>query len=124
MRETTPIVGARHMGIPEQTACLELRPDAPLILHREKDNPSDSNAVRISNITGVTVGYVTRVTARIVARWIDAGWLVTGRCIKAARITPDIIKYPWAELHAEPPKAMDVQRKKQMEKIRTLERVK
>jgi hypothetical protein len=113
MREVTLVVGARHMGLPALKACLELQNGAPLILAREPGNPHDANAIKLLDMFGRPVGYVQREVAAIVARWMDEGFLVSSKVIKAPNLKNgrmDMrLRYPRAAIYREEPPALEAE---------------
>jgi len=67
------VAGYRH-NLP---AGQNLADGEPLVFEREPDNDYDDNAIRIARTDGTGVGYVNRLQADAVGRWIDEG-RVTG----------------------------------------------
>ena len=59
------VMGLRHREVPSD--CLV--PETPLSFVAEPDNAWDSNAVRI-NCEGRTIGYVSRIQAPTIQRWL------------------------------------------------------
>lgn len=132
MREVTLVVGARRMGRSVTEACIALDEGSGLILVREPNNPSDANAIRLLDIFGRPVGYVQRKVATVVAKWMDEGFLVSGKCTRAAiyigyNVAPRgvymVYKYPRAAIYREDPLAEKsfITRKKRKNKRRQFE---
>ena len=61
------VAGSRHY----KRLYDELKQDDCLRLEREPDNEHDPDAVRIVQIDGTKVGYVNRLQAKAVGRWLD-----------------------------------------------------
>lgn len=54
---------------------LSARPGQPLVLLREPENPADRNAVICCDAHGVSMGYVARQAAAVIAPDMDQGFL-------------------------------------------------
>ena len=62
------VVGMRHSKVPQQL----LQMDAPVTLHRERDNVHDANAIRIDSSTCRTkIGYICKEHAALLTPWLD-----------------------------------------------------
>lgn len=62
------VAGNRHYPSYSQ-----LSESEPLRFEREAENLADPNAIKIARMDGTTVGYVNRLQANAVGRWLDAG---------------------------------------------------
>ncbi|MBC6442750.1 MAG: HIRAN domain-containing protein [Rhodobacteraceae bacterium] len=59
----------------------QLEQSEPIFFERERANERDPNAIRLARRGGETVGYVNRLQAETVGRWIDTG-SITGRVFR------------------------------------------
>jgi hypothetical protein len=82
-RITTKMKGPNLFGPRAKKLFRETQPGQPLILLREPENPVDTNAIICCDMHGVSIGYVARTAAALVAPEMDKGlrWRakVTGR---------------------------------------------
>ena len=62
---------------------MELEPFAELILGREKNNPSDPNAMVVRTARGDDLGYLARDLAYVIAVLFDEGKVLTAKLINS-----------------------------------------
>lgn len=86
------VAGYRH-NLP---AGQDLALSEQLVFERESDNEYDDNAIRIARTDGTGVGYVNRLQANAVGRWIDEG-RVTGTVFRVNGRA----RYPRLFVHAK-----------------------
>ena len=68
--------GAGLFGKAGVQRMLELTAGQPLMLHREPNNDNDRNAVRLTDLFGIDVGYVDRHVAAQIAPLLDGGFIL------------------------------------------------
>lgn len=73
---TVGVVGMRfqHPMVAALVAS-SLVPGTGLIAYRERDNPVDQNAIAVVAITNLRIGYLHQEHAKLVAPWMDKGWI-------------------------------------------------
>lgn len=72
-RINTEMRGPKLFGPKGYMLFLSTHPGQPLVLTREPTNPVDANAVICCDVNGVSMGYVARAAAAIVAPDMDRG---------------------------------------------------
>ncbi len=74
----TYVAGTTHVdGIEELEPFL--KPGDRLDFYREPQNPYDNNAIKITTVEGIKIGYVPKRDNLIFSRLMDAGKLIFGR---------------------------------------------
>lgn len=74
----------------------QLEPSETILFQREPTNEQDPNAIRLAREDGSTVGYVNRLQAEVVGRWIDSG-AISGRVFRVNGRA----QYPRLFVHAD-----------------------